>query len=98
VKKCPTLTLTVRRTANGIYNLSIIQFIQSVGKMFQDLFHSDNAKVNATLDVLNHNSMKDNKIYDKFQAVGGRSALVHRMQSSLDKAIDEFPACDQVTE
>jgi hypothetical protein len=45
--------------------------------MFQDLFHFDNAKVNATLDVLNHDSMKDNKIYDKFQASGGCFALVH---------------------
>jgi hypothetical protein len=35
--------------------------------MFQDLFHSDNAKVNAT-DVLNHDSMKENKKYDKLQA------------------------------
>jgi hypothetical protein len=37
--------------------------------MFQDLFHSANAKVNATLDALNHDSIKDTKIYDKLQAV-----------------------------
>jgi hypothetical protein len=55
----------VRRTANGICDLSIAQFIQSVGKMFQDLFHSDNAKVSATLNALNHDSMKENKKYDK---------------------------------
>jgi hypothetical protein len=66
--------------------------------MFQDLFHSDNANVNATLDVLNHDYMKSNKKRDKFQAVGGCSALVYRMQNCLDKAFDEFPACDQVTE
>jgi hypothetical protein len=47
--------------------------------MFQDLFHSDNAKVSSAtlLDVLNHDYMKDNKIYDKLQAVGGCSSLVH---------------------
>jgi hypothetical protein len=39
--------------------------------MFQDLFHSDNAKVSATLDALNHDSMKENKKYDKLQATGG---------------------------
>jgi hypothetical protein len=66
--------------------------------MFQDLFHSANAKVNATLDALNHDSIKDTKIYDKLQAVGGCSALIHLMQNGLDKAIDEFPASDQVTE
>jgi hypothetical protein len=58
--------------------------------MFQDLFHSDNATVNATLlDALNHDCIKDNKIYDKLQAVGGCSALIHLMQNGLDKAIDE---------
>jgi hypothetical protein len=70
---CPRSQLAIRRTANGIYDISIVQFIQSVGKMFQDLFHSDNAKVNATLDALNHESMKGNKIYDKLLAVGGTS-------------------------
>jgi hypothetical protein len=50
--------------------------------MFQDLFHSNNATVNATLlDALNHDSIKDNKIYDKLQAVGGCSALSHLMQN-----------------
>jgi hypothetical protein len=65
VKKCPTLT--TRNTSNSKRDLRSFhyQVIQSVGKMFRDLFRSDNAKVNATLDVLNHNSMKDNKIYDK---------------------------------
>jgi hypothetical protein len=66
--------------------------------MFQDLFHPNNAKVNATLDALNHDSMKDNKKYEKLQVAGGCFALVHLMQNCLDKAIDEFPTCDQVTE
>jgi hypothetical protein len=78
----------MRRTTNGIYDLSTVQFIQSIRKMIQDLFHSDNVKVNATLDALNHDSMKDNKIYDKLQAVVGCSALDHLMQNCLDKAID----------
>jgi hypothetical protein len=53
--------------------------------------------VNATLDALYHDSLKGNKKYDKLQVVGGCSALVHLMQNCLDKAIDKFPACDQVT-
>jgi hypothetical protein len=40
--------------------------------------------------------MKENKKYGKLQAAGGCSALVHLMQKCLDKAIDEFLACDQV--
>jgi hypothetical protein len=63
--------------------------------MFQHLFHSDNAEVSATLDALNHDSMKENKKCDKLQATGGCSALVHLMQKCLDKAIDEFLACNQ---
>jgi hypothetical protein len=66
--------------------------------MFQDLFHSDSAKANATLDVLNHDYINDNKLYDKLQAVGGCSALVHLMQNCLNKATDGFSGCDQVTE
>jgi hypothetical protein len=64
--------------------------------MFQDLFHFDNAKVNATLDVLNHDSMKDNKIYDKLASC--RRLLRPRSPDGecLGKAIDEFLACDQV--
>jgi hypothetical protein len=41
--------------------------------MFQDPFHYDNAKVNATLDGLNQDYIKNNKIYDKLQAVGACS-------------------------
>jgi hypothetical protein len=62
--------------------------------MLQDLFHSENAKVNATLDALNHDYMQDSKKYDKLQVVGGCSALVHLMQNCLDRTIDELPACD----
>jgi hypothetical protein len=55
--------------------------------MFQDLFHSDNAKVNATLDALNHDSMKNMKMHDKRQAVGSCSALVHLMQNCLERRL-----------
>jgi hypothetical protein len=64
--------------------------------MFQDLFYSDNVKVNATLDVLYNDYIEDNKLYDKRQAVG--VVLFTCWQNCLDKAIDDFPACDQVTD
>jgi hypothetical protein len=74
------------------------KFLQSIVKMFQYLFHSDNAKANATLDALKQDLMKDKKKRDKFQAGGGCFALVHVMQDTLYKATDECPARDQVTE
>jgi hypothetical protein len=36
--------------------------IQSVGKMIQELFHPDNAKVNATLDALHLDSKEEKKM------------------------------------
>jgi hypothetical protein len=42
--------------------------------------------------------LNDNKIYDKLCTIGDCSAVVHLSQNCLDKAIDEFPARDQVTE
>jgi hypothetical protein len=68
--------------------------------MIQDLFHSDNAKVNAALDALFHglDNENDKKKGDKIQAVGGCFALVHLMQNCLDKAVDRISACDQVTD
>jgi hypothetical protein len=72
--------------------------IQSIGKLIQSLFHSDNAKVNAALDELCLNVHEDKKKCDKIQAVGGCHALVQLLKNCLDKAIDKIPACDQVTE
>jgi hypothetical protein len=71
--------------------------IQSIGKMIQDLFHSDDAKVGATLKALHLNLNGNVKQCDKLHAVGGCFALVQLMKNCLDKAIDEIPACDQVT-
>jgi hypothetical protein len=55
--------------------------------MIQDLFHSDNVKVNAALDALVLNFDRKQKKSDKIQAVRGW----------LDKTIDRIPACDRVT-
>jgi hypothetical protein len=71
--------------------------LESVWKMIQDLFHSDNAKVHAALDALFLDLDKDKKKCVKIQAVGGCFALVHLMQNCLDKVIDIIPACDQIT-
>jgi hypothetical protein len=65
-------------------------------KMIQDLFHSDNATVDTTLDALFHLT-KDKKKNDKIQAVGGLFALILLVNNCLDKVIDSIPACDQVT-
>jgi hypothetical protein len=72
--------------------------IKSVGKMIQDLFHSDNAKVDAALDALNLDLDEDEKKCESLVAAGVCFALVHLMQNSLDKAIDGISACDQVAE
>ncbi len=72
--------------------------IQSIGKMIQDLFHSDNAKVNAALDALCLDLVdEDKKKRENIQAVGGCLALVQLVKKCLDKAIGRIQACDRVT-
>jgi hypothetical protein len=74
------------------------EYMEGVGKLIQDLAHSDNARVNTALDSLNLDFIKDKKKRCEIQAVGGCFALVHLIQNCLDKAIDRIPACDLVTE
>jgi hypothetical protein len=69
--------------------------MESIGLLIQDLFHSDNAKVNATLDTLSVGLAKDRKKQDKIQSVGGFFALVHLVKDCLKETMDKFPACDQ---
>ncbi len=73
------------------------EWIQSIGKLIQDLFHSDNAKVNAALDALDLDFIKDKKNCESLVTAGGCFVLTHLMKNCLDKAIGEIPACDQVT-
>jgi hypothetical protein len=72
--------------------------IQSVGKMIQDLAHSDNAKVNALLDALDQDLDEDKIKCESFVTAGGCLALVLVLTKYLDKAVDRIPACDQVIE
>jgi hypothetical protein len=73
--------------------------IKRIGKMIQDLAHSDNAKVNAALDALFLGlAEKDKKQCDNIQAVGGCLALLQLLHKYLDKTIAIIPACDQVIE
>jgi hypothetical protein len=72
--------------------------IESIGQMIQDLFHSDNAKVNTALDALKVDLNKDKEKCSKIQGVGGCLALVLLLKKCLDNSIDIIPACDQVTE
>jgi hypothetical protein len=71
---------------------------QSIGKMIQDLFHSDNAKVNAALDALNPDFMKVKMKSERFVRAGGCLALVQLLKKCLDKAIASIPACDHVAD
>jgi hypothetical protein len=50
--------------------------MESIGKMIQDLFHSDNAKIDAALDALKQGLINYKKKYENMQAVGGCLALV----------------------
>jgi hypothetical protein len=72
--------------------------LEGVGKLIQDLFHSDNDKVNATLDALNLDLENDKNKCESFVTAGGCFVVVHLMKNCLDKAIGRIPACDQVTE
>jgi hypothetical protein len=70
------------------------------GKMIQDLFRSDNAKVNAVLDDLNREFLNDKTVEncDTVAAWGGCAALVHLLKDRLKKVMKKAPACDQVSE
>jgi hypothetical protein len=72
--------------------------MEDVGKMIQDLFRSDNAKVNAALDALYLGLDEDKTKCESFVTAGGCFVLVQLLKKCLDKAIDRIPACDQVTE
>eukprot|EP00527_Entomoneis_sp_CCMP2396_P004132 CAMPEP_0198155220 /NCGR_PEP_ID=MMETSP1443-20131203/69021_1 /TAXON_ID=186043 /ORGANISM="Entomoneis sp., Strain CCMP2396" /LENGTH=370 /DNA_ID=CAMNT_0043821961 /DNA_START=31 /DNA_END=1143 /DNA_ORIENTATION=+ len=72
--------------------------MESIGKMIQDLFDSDNAKVNAALDTLDLDLSRNKNKCEKIQAVGGCLALVQLLKLWLEKAIAIVPACDQVAE
>jgi hypothetical protein len=92
---------TAGATENAITATSIAstehESIQSAGKMIQDLFHPDNAKINATLDALSLDLHKKEKKCGRLVTAGGCFALVHVMENCLGKANAGIPACDQVT-
>jgi hypothetical protein len=71
--------------------------IKRIGMMIQDLFHSNNAIVNAALDALSKDLIEDKKKCESLVTAGGCFALVQFLKNCLDKAIDIIPACDQVT-
>jgi hypothetical protein len=93
-----TPVVTEENTAANNASTKHEESIQSIGKIIRDMFNSDNTKVNAALDALFLDLGMNEKKSNKIQTVGGCHALVHLMQNCLDKAIAEFPACDQVTE
>jgi hypothetical protein len=72
--------------------------LEGVGKMIQDLAHSDNVKVNAALDALNLDFRKGKENCDTATAWGGCAALVHLLKDRLKKVTKKVPACDQVSE
>jgi hypothetical protein len=65
--------------------------------MIQDLFDSNNAKVNATFDKLFGDLGMDKKTCERFVTAGGCLALVQLLKNFLNTAIARIPACDRVT-
>jgi hypothetical protein len=66
--------------------------------MIQDLADSDNTKVNAALDALNSDFMKDENKCENFVTAGGCLVLFQLLKKCLDKANASIPVCDQVAE
>jgi hypothetical protein len=62
--------------------------IQSVEKMIQELFHPDNAKVNATLDALHPDLQRGQKKCGSLVTAGVCFVLILFMKNCLDKAIE----------
>jgi hypothetical protein len=71
--------------------------MENIGALIQDLFHSDNAKVNAALDVLEPDIGGEGKRCEYIHAAGGCLALVLLLNKCL-KYDCKIPACDRVTE
>ena len=81
--------------------------MEGVGKLIQDLAHSDTAKVNTALDALLSLDVNKDKEecsndlkqqYDTVTAWGGYAALVHLLKDRLKTAMKKVPQCDQITE
>jgi hypothetical protein len=70
---------------------------RSIGKMIEDLFCSDSAKVDA-LDVLDLYFMRNKKKRELFVTAGGCFVLVQLMKTCLNVAIARIAATDQVAE
>jgi hypothetical protein len=66
--------------------------MENIGQMIQDLFHSDDAKVNYALDTLILDIDEDKKKWENIQAVGGCHAIVQLVKNCLDKVIARIPA------
>jgi hypothetical protein len=91
-----TEDIAVANTASAAANR--VESMKSIGARIQDLFHSDNAKINVTLADLNMDCMNDENKRDDFAMAGGCLALVLLLKKCLDKGIDSIPACAKVTE
>jgi hypothetical protein len=73
--------------------------MEIIGQMIQDLFYSDNAKVDDALDAFEDlDLVEDKEKRESLVTAGGCHTLVHLLKMCLDKAIDEFSPCDEVSE
>jgi hypothetical protein len=70
--------------------------VEAIGSLIQDLFDSDNTKVNAALDAFDANLYEDENKCDKMVTVGGCHALVQLVKNCVAQATEKIPACDQV--
>jgi hypothetical protein len=70
--------------------------MESIGAFIQDLFHSDNVKVKASLDAL-YQDLHENDKRDIFVAAGGYVAVVQVVKDCLKKATEKILAYARVT-
>jgi hypothetical protein len=63
---------------------------ESNGALIQDLFQSDNAKVNVALDALDPNGSKDSKKRESIVTVGGCLAVVQVVRSVSKRRLRRF--------
>jgi hypothetical protein len=90
----PASTVVSQQTteeANHVHRHPTIS-MESVIKLFPDLFHSDSAKARAALDTLFWDLYEDK--LDQLQAAGGYVALVKVVKDCLKTATENMLACD----
>jgi hypothetical protein len=72
--------------------------VEVIGSLIQELFDSDNSKVNAALDAFDADLYEDKTKCNKIVTVGGCHALMQLVKNCIAKGIEDIPDHDQVTD